>query len=632
MLELEFKGLTYKVVFPKNVVYPKATFLGLDIETGKLSNDGSSVFTKQAGLDPYQSVIRLVQIFDGDTVYIYDSKNFDLRLLNKLLTDPSKKFIAHSARFELKHLRALGIEDINIHDTLLMAQLIDGATQDVWEPDEHQQDIPITEKDGLTRYKRPGLSLEFLTFRYLDTQITKAQQTSDWNAENLSEDQLKYAALDAILVVHISHKLVPILKATEMLDVYDIQRKALTAVCEMEFTGVKVDWELHSKLVHTWRVGLEEAETLTQKYFGDINKGSPKQLGEWLKENKKELLPDWPRTEKGALTFTVTALSDFRHLPEIKSLFLWKKFQKLLTTYGDSFRENHCNPKTKKVHTQFTIGQTSTGRMSSMQPNLQQIPSKGVGAEMRKIFLPEQGFFVVADFSQIELQIQAELSGDIEMLEAFETGVDIYKSFACRLFHVAFDEVTKNQRTLAKVALLSLGYGTGAKRLRSTSRSVYDLEMSECESYEIYQGYYKTFHTYIRWCEQVRQAAKITGFVTTLKGKRRFIPIDKVYTQAPNTIVQGTCAELMLQLLTTLKDRFKVHNTLQNESRINFHTPSIIKLCVHDEVVVQTDCPHEIKSIIEAAAFETYKSFFPTSKTLKVLEAGIGLNWCDAKN
>lgn len=619
MLELEFKGKTYNVIFPTHVVTPRHNVLGLDIETGKLSNDGSSSFTKEAGLDPHQSYIRLVQIFDNEnTVYVYDSHTFDLKLLKPLLEDKNKKFIAHSARFELKHLRKLGIENINIHDTLLMAQLINGSTSDVWEPSEHDEDTPNTEKSGLTRYKRPGVSLEFLVTQYLDTQILKAQQTSNWNAEKLSEEQIKYAALDAVVTVLLAYKLLPLLSAAKMMEVYKLQCASLIAVCEMEYLGISVDWDLHSKLVRSWEEGLYIAEGRTNHFFGDINKGSPKQLGVWLQESKPELVDIWPRTEKGALTFTVTALSDFRHLPEIKALFNWKKYQKLLTTYGASFAEGHKNPATNRVHTQFTVGQTATGRMSSGKPNMQQIPSKGVGAEMRKIFIPHNEYFVVADFSQIELQIQGELSGDLEMLHAFETGRDIYKSFACRLYHVDFEEVTDQQRKLAKVALLSLGYGTGATKLRSTARSVYDLEMSESESLEIWEGYHKTFHTYIAWCHDVRNQAKLNGFVRTLKGKQRFIPMDKVYTQAPNTIIQGTCAELMLSLLVEVKK--------------NLNWRSTLRLCVHDEVVIDTQIPDTVKKEIEFLAHKVYKDFFPNSKTKKVLEAGIGRNWGEAKS
>ena len=259
-----------------------------------------------------------------------------------------------------------------------MAQLINGAAQDVWEPSEHDEDTPNTEKSGLTRYKRPGVSLEFLVAQYLDTQILKAQQTSNWNAEKLSDEQIKYAALDAVVTVLLAFKLLPILNAEKMMEVYKLQCLSLIAICEMEYLGVKVDWDQHSRLVRSWEEGLHQAEVQTNLFFGDINKGSPKQLGEWLTTSKPELVDIWPRTEKGAITFTVTALSDFRHLPEIKALFNWKKYQKLLTTYGASFADGHKNPVTNRVHTQFTVGQTATGRMSSGKPNMQQIPSKGV--------------------------------------------------------------------------------------------------------------------------------------------------------------------------------------------------------------------------------------------------------------
>lgn len=274
MLELEFKGKTYNVIFPTQVVTPRHNVLGLDIETGKLLVDDSSSFTKEAGRDPHQSYIRLVQIFDNEnTVYVYDSHTFNLKLLKPLLEDPSKKFIAHSARFELKHLRKLGIENINIHDTLLMAQLINGAAQDVWEPSEHDEDTPNTEKSGLTRYKRPGVSLEFLVAQYLDTQILKAQQTSNWNAEKLSDEQIKYAALDAVVTVLLAFKLLPILNAEKMMEVYKLQCLSLIAICEMEYLGVKVDWDQHSRLVRSWEEGLHQAEVQTNLFFGDINKG-----------------------------------------------------------------------------------------------------------------------------------------------------------------------------------------------------------------------------------------------------------------------------------------------------------------------------------------------------------------------
>ena len=534
----------------------------------------------------------------------------------------SHQFIAHNSKFELTHLIKAGatFKD-SIHCTMLMSQLINGVVSPVDEPDEDELDTPVGERDGLSAYKRLSNSLEACSIRWLSVAPSKEYQKSLWGIRPLSEEQIKYAALDSILTYELFRLFIQKLDKLNMLEIYKLQKKCLLPIAEMETRGICFDWTAHEKLIKRWKEEFYEADLRAKDIFGKTNLASPKQMREWLVNTfDKTIVNAWPKTKPsktcltGNLSFTATSLADFRHLPQIEALFCWKKLNKLLSTYGENLALKHKHPITSRLHTSFILGETATGRLSSRNPNLQNQPRDG---SIRSLFIAPSGkVLIVADYSQIELRIQAELSQDPVMLKAYKDGEDLYKVLASSLYGVPIEKITKQQRTLGKLGLLSLGYGTGSKKLRSTARSVYDLELSEKEAFDIWTTYHNTFHVYSNWCNRVREDGEVLGYVTTLIGKKRKLVEDKIYTTAPNHIVQGTASELMQKaLILALEYGLK------------------LTLTIHDEIIVESTLDTAKKDVLllENALNGAWSQMFPNSVCHHVADAFCGNTWAEAK-
>lgn len=609
-----------KMKFDYSVVYPcteipelTSPVLGLDIETAPRCDH------PKAGLDPWMTTISLIQIYDPKvkTVYVFDVLE-DKALLKALLPLlASHTFVGHNSKFELTHLMKAGaVFPKSMHCTMLASQLIGAAVEDVYEPDEDELDTPVGERDGISAYKRTSHSLENCCIRWLNIGLDKSFQTSNWTTRPLSENQVHYAAFDAVATYELFRLFIQVLKKYSMLEIYTLQREALLPIVDMETNGIAVDWAAHDALIQTWKHSFEIADAEARKYFGLVNLASNKQMGEWLTKVLPQHLDTWPKTAKGAFSFTATSLADFRHVPQIEALFKWKKYKKLLTTYGQEFQDKHRHPITQRVHTGFTLGETATGRLSSRSPNLQNQPRDGA---LRSIFVaPRDKVLVVADFSQIELRVQAELSKDPIMLQAYKDKSDIYKVMASSLYNKPVSEIDDEQRTLGKVAMLSLGYGTGARKLRSTARAVYDLEINEDMAYQTHRTYHDTFSVYSTWCNDVRYIGEIDGTARTVTGKLRKLDPQKIYTTAPNHIVQGTATELLLMsLIKARKAGLKLI--------LNIHDEIIIECPKDPEVVKQSI------ELLEEAMNTSMKELFPDTVDAHVADAFSGINWAKAK-
>lgn len=616
-MKVTVKGVDYEIVYPCTYIPElKSQLPGLDIETAPACDH------PKAGLDPYMTRISLVQIYDSSckTVYVFDVLESGIEFLKPLLEKHT--FIGHNSKFELTHLMKAGVKfHDSMHDTMLMSQLIGSAVEVLEEPDEHELDTPVGERDGIGAYKKTSHSLENCCIRWLGVALDKNFQTSLWGERPLLEDQIRYAAVDAVVPHMLFRLFIQKLQKLEMLKIYELQRQTLLPVVDMEVNGINFDWSAHQDLVAHWKEQFIVADAKAKEVFAGVNPASPKQMQEWLhKTFPEDVVRRWPRTKpslrhpEGQLTFTATALADFQDLPQIRILFEWKKLNKLLSTYGEEFARKTKHPITQRIHTSFIQGETATGRLSSRSPNLQNQPP-----ELRPLFIASPNkVLVVADFSQIELRLQAEISQDPKMLEAFREGHDIYKVMAAALFHVDISEVTSTQRKLGKVAMLSLGYGTRWKKLRSTARlAPYHLDISEDESMKVYNTYHEYFCRYSQWCDEVRAIGEETQFARTLIGKLRLLNPQKVFTTAPNHIIQGTAAEL------------------NNRSMVLGRKAGLdIRLSVHDEIVTQCSPEHveETKETLASVMNTAMKEMFPGAVSFMVAEAFSGKTWAEAKN
>lgn len=600
---------------------------GLDIETGKkhLWKDN-----KQAGLDPHLSFIRLLQIYDGrDQVYVFDMNHVKLSTLDNFLK--TNRFVAHNAVFEIMHLTQSGLPNLNIGCSMLMSQMIEGAEHSPYEatllPTEEEEDDE--DQDGLAAYKRTGHSLDALIQRLFGVKVAKTEQMSDWGAKELRPEQIVYAGLDAVLTYKAAIVLAESIKKHKMQKAYTLLKDMQHVVAVMQLEGIPVDWDYHRDLMYGWQQKSDDALELCSPHFGEVNMRSGKQMCKWLldyvannysKIEGDTLLTNWPKTTKGAYAFGKSAISDMKHIPPIAALLNYKKYAKLIDTYGESLIEKK-HPITGRLHTSYTLGMTTTGRMSSRSPNVQNFPRDDV---FRNMFRAEKGMsLVVSDFSQIELRLQAEFSKDPAMSRVYREGGDVYSTLASNYFGKDISKLPKaeykEKRMFGKVVMLALGYGMGAGKLETYAANGYGLHKSPEEWQRAHKTYHSTFSVYSAWCKQIRTRAEKLGYIETLLGKRRKLSDNEMYTCAPNTVIQGTAAELMMKAMLICQKKVGSYAKLV--------------ATVHDEILIHVEQQFALQAQKDLADSmnEAMRVMFPRAVSHEVAEAAIGNRWGEAK-
>lgn len=587
---------------------------GLDIETLKIPLYKDH---PKAGLDPTLSRIRLVQLYDGEaSVYVFDINHIDLYVLSPLLRE--KDFVAHNAKFEIAHFTWNGFPNMRVGCSMLMSQMVHTAEHSPFEPewDEEEED----EEEGVPKYKRTRHSLDAVTYRLFNKRISKQEQVSDWSKEELDSQQLLYAGLDAVLTYKAGMILGKKILEYKMLKAYFLLKDMQHVVAEMELTGFPVNWKKHEDLKVGWLAEMEKAKAACTPFFKETNVRSSLQMGKWLESHYKDkpnMYLAWPRTPKGAYTFTKTKIFPYKNEPAIAALLNYKKYAKLLDTFGEPFLK-YRHPVSDRIHTSFTLGMTRTGRMSSRDPNLQQVPRDGA---MRDIFAPTAGnVFVVADFSQIELRIQAELSKDPVMRKVFSQGDDIYKTMAQAITKKDLNSITKEERQVGKVVMLALGYGMGPTKLKDYAAMSFDIQLSELDARLYWDTYHSTFRVYSQWCNRIRDHSGSLGFARTVMGKMRKLLSDEVYTKAPNTWVQGSALEVML--LTCIYTR----NNLKE-------TKAKLVNVVHDELIAECEDSEKerVAKVIESSMIKSMTELFPEASLIGLAEPHWGETWKEAK-
>ena len=566
----------------------KADMLGLDIETAKLIKYSDQ---KTAGLAPHLSRIRLVQMCNDKTVYVFDLDSIELQSLAPVFKHP---MVAHNSVFETKHLTLAGLEFENINCTMLMANALDGS-------------LP---------------KLVDLAKAWLEWEIPKQLQTSDWSVKDLSSEQVAYAALDAVAAFRLYGLLYEELNNNNVFVVYDLMRRAIKSIVQLELNGIHFNQEAHKKLITGWEAEKRVVEEDVRQLFGpDLNPASSSQLSSWLKENlDEETLKKWPRTKTGRLGTGADALNNFPDQPLIKPLRKYKEVSKLLSTYGTKYA-THVNPETGRIHANFILGKARTGRMSCTLPNLQNMPR---GKDFRSLFCAPPGkVLLVADYSQIELRVAAIVSQDDIMLEAYENGLDLHKKTASEISGVPFDEVTGDQRRAAKPINFGLLYGQGAPGLVRQAKVDYGVYMSVQEARKAKSAFFRTYKMLRRWQKKTARLSKRENRIITPGGRVRDFRKEKKgyrYTKALNTPIQGGAAEVLMAALAVLQNHLKdIDAKLVNT--------------IHDEIVLEVASEHSDKAAIalEAAMTEGMLTIFPTACVKNLVDVNTGPNWAEAK-
>ena len=432
----------------------------------------------------------------------------------------------------------------------------------------------------------------------------------------------EYAAEDADITLQLKNKLEPELKDKGLEKLfYEIEMPLVPVLAKMELAGVRLDTASLQETSEILTQRLGEIEARIYELAGDrFNISSPKQVGDIL-FGKLKILEKAKKTKSGQYVTNEEVLQTLAGKHEIVAKILdYRGVKKLLSTYVDALPKL-INPKTGRIHTSFNQAVTATGRLSSSDPNLQNIPIRGEdGKEIRKAFVPDDGcLFFSADYSQIELRVMAHLSGDEHMIEAFIQGHDIHAATAARIYQKDISEVDRDERTKAKRANFGIIYGITVFGLADR------LNISREESKMLIDGYFDTFPKVRDYMEQSKAAAREKGYVETLFGRRRYLPDINSQNatvrgfaerNAVNAPIQGTAADIIKLAMVRIDKRFE-------EEQIR----SKMLIQVHDELNFSV-LPEE-KEQVERIVLEEMENAYHMSVPL-VADSGWGQNWLEA--
>ena len=432
----------------------------------------------------------------------------------------------------------------------------------------------------------------------------------------------EYAAEDADITLQLKNKLEPELKkqGAEKL-FYEIEMPLMPVLAEMEMTGVCLDTDSLSETSKQLTQRMLDIEQRIYELAGEhFNIASPKQVGDILFD-KLKIIDKAKKTKKGQYVTSEEVLQQLRHKHEIVGLILdHRGLKKLLGTYIEALPKL-INPRTGHIHTSFNQTITATGRLSSSDPNLQNIPIRGEdGKEIRKAFIPEPGcLFFSADYSQIELRVMAHLSQDPQMIEVFREGKDLHAATAANIYKKPIEEVTRDERTKSKRANFGIIYGITVFGLAER------LDIPRDEAKMLIDGYFDTFPQVHDYMEKSKEVARQQGYVTTLFGRRRYLPdinsansVVRGFAErnAINAPIQGTAADIIKVAMIHIFQRFKAEGI-----------KSKMILQVHDELNFSV-YPDE-KEKVEHIVLEEMQNAFHMSVPL-VADSGFGDNWLEA--
>jgi DNA polymerase-1 len=560
--------------------------------------------TETTELDPYLGRLRLVQLASANDVYIVDlnafsngdfSKSEALEPLRQLLAAPRPIKIAHNAKFDAKFIKHnFGVDLGGLFDTLLASQIVSAGD--------------IEERHGLNA----------IAARYLNEEVDKTERLSNWEFE-LSEAQLQYAARDAAVLIPLRDKLIEKIRSLDLIQCARLEFECVMPVVDLELAGFYMDkqrWLEQLAIVEKTRAELanELQEMLGEgvaqaSLFGpsraNINLDSQLQVTDAL--NRLGIpLPDSTRNWK------LQPLA--AQYPVVAKLLEYRTMQKALTSYGHNVIE-FINPKTGRLHADFRQIGAPTGRFACTNPNIQQVPH---AAEYRRCFMghPEGRSLVIADYSQIELRILAEFSGDQAFIDAFNSGADLHRVTAAQVFNVAQDQVTREQRDFAKRLNFGVVYGIGAQRFSMMT----GLSLTEAEN--VLRRYFATYRgldTYLR-----ESANRAVSEKQARTGSGRLVrfnfdasdrqQVSMTQRNGKNAPIQGTSADILKRALRLLNDELR-------------NTSAKIVNIIHDEIVVEVD-ESESKDVAQkveramCAAGEEYLTTVPVR-----VESQIASEW-----
>jgi DNA polymerase I len=584
-----------------------------------------------AALDPFRAELRLLQIaaeIGGRmTALVID--------LRRVSLDSSAiaplwrcKLIGHNLSFDAKMLLANGvvIPDENLVDTILMAGLALRGTRN-------------TRGEGS---RRP--SLAEAVSEALGIELPKSSQLSPWWRDRLTDEQIAYAALDAVMVLKLAAALQPrvdkLPAAPDGSSLLSRLCMAVMPVARMELAGIVLDRDALARAIATWERELARLK-IEIATLGIANPSSGPQVSAWLDRELRRLdagsgsnwIANWPRTPSGGLSTRAKHLRRVvDHLPEAALLVRFSSLAQLQSNFGNKLI-NRVSVGSGRLHGSFSIAMAKSGRFSSSNPNLQNIPKSRL---MRSVFIAAPcKMLIVADYSQLELRVMAEIAKDNVMTEAYRNGLDLHAVTAAGMLGIKPEEFNpevpfhKEARQKAKAVNFGVIYGSGPSGLREFARDAYNLQLTTEEACRFIDRFLATYPGVARWQRDQENRSRQTMTVSTAGGRiYRFAwELNGEYTRnlALNLPVQGTAAEIAVEAMIRIDARL----------RRELGAKAKLVLQVHEEFLIEVDDEENaIKSAKEALIGEmiaAFQAMLPGAPTTGLVDAHAGPNWAAAK-
>ena len=574
-----------------------------------------SIDTETSSLDPHQADLIGISISPkvGVSYYIpLNHKNYKnlneknvLKKLENILLDKSIKKIGQNIKFDYIIFYRRGIDLEPLEDTMLMSYVLDA---------------------GKNRHNMDTLSeihLSHKTISYKDIVGTGKKQIN-FSEVNV-EDAKNYAAEDADITFRLYKKFLINLKNEKLMNIYETFEKPLIKIlAHMEINGIKLDKKFLNKLSENFQKKISDLEKKIYKISKkEFKIGSTKQLGEVLYNDLK--ISTIKKTKKGSFATGASVLEDLAYkghkLPQL--VLEWRQLTKLKNTYSDSLPE-FLNPNTGRVHTSFLLAATTTGRLASSDPNLQNIPIKSNdGKEIRKAFISNKGCNLLsADYNQIEMRILADLADVKELKKAFNNKEDIHSLTASQVFNVKIKDVTSELRRKAKAINFGIIYGISQYGLAK------QISVSTGEADQFLKSYFKKFPEIKDYMSTTINFCRKSGYVNNIFGRRTHITgiNDKNFNirnfqerAAINAPIQGSASELMRMAMINIFEKIKVKKIKDCK----------LLLQIHDELIfeVKKDNIDNIKKLVEIGMKSVQKSDLHSFSIPILVDVNIGENW-----
>ena len=574
-----------------------------------------AVDTETSSLDPHQADLIGISLSTriGKACYIpighKSKKNIKkdevLKKIKPLLEDPSIKKIGQNIKFDYIVLFKNGINISSMEDTMLMSYVLDA---------------------GKNRHNMDTLSEIHLNHKTISFKDLVGSGKKEINFSDVEIEKAKdYAAEDADITFRLYKKFFKSLKEEKMINIYEIFEKPMIKIlAQMEIQGIKIDNKSLKVLSTKFEKKIEKIQKEVFKISKkEFNIASPKQLGEILYNDLK--IADLKKTKKGGFATSASVLEDLafkgHKFPQL--VLDWRQVSKLKNTYSDSLPE-HINPNTKRIHTSFLLAATTTGRLASSDPNLQNIPIKSEdGKDIRKAFIAEKDHILIsADYNQIEMRILADLADVKELKKAFKNNEDIHSLTASQIFNVDIKKVNQDQRRKAKAINFGIIYGISQYGLAK------QINVSNYEAEEFLNSYFAKFPEIKVYMDQTIKFCRKSGYVNNIFGRRsHFLNInDKNYNvrnfqerAAINAPIQGSASEIMRLAMIRLEKE------LNNEK--NKKTKMLLQ--IHDELIFEThkEEAKRISKIISNEMSSVAKSDQHSFSIPLTVDLNIGDNW-----